>query len=231
MTVTVTNPAANPGNLTGVGLGDGYVGTLQQRGGSRGLCVLARGDATLTGGASGGTTVGFNAGTILPGGTCTRLPKRHGDEHQYQYHRRRRGHRPGSSYRPDRQRHPHGGSGSPRTVTKAFAVGSLASGGNTSLTVTVGNTNNSSAITLAGALTDTFPASVAVDTAGDSGTCAGVTHASGNFTMANGTSIPAGGCTIMVIHEQQRRSVSEHHRRRGPADRGRQQCRRGHRYP
>jgi uncharacterized repeat protein (TIGR01451 family) len=87
----------------------------------------------------------------------------------------------------------------PPTIAKAFAVGNLASGGNTSLTVTIGNTN-AGAITLTGALPDTFPTGMTIGTAGNTGTCGGVTAAAGagSFTMANGTSIPAGGCTIIV---------------------------------
>ena len=70
MTITVTNPAANPGNLTGVSIGDTYLGTLTNNAAGSVVCSGA-GSATLTGGVNAGTTVGFNAGTIVPGGTCT----------------------------------------------------------------------------------------------------------------------------------------------------------------
>src|SRR5439155_23732720 len=85
------------------------------------------------------------------------------------------------------------------TLAKAFGVADLASGGNTSLTVTIGNTN-ASALTLTSALTDTFPAGMTIGTAGNTGTCAGVTATAGtnNFSIASGTSIPAGGCTVIV---------------------------------
>ena len=87
----------------------------------------------------------------------------------------------------------------PPTITKAFAVTDLAAGGNTNLTVTIGNTN-ASAITLTSALTDTFPAGMTINTAGNTGTCTGVTATAGagSFTIANGTSIPTGGCTVIV---------------------------------
>ncbi len=87
----------------------------------------------------------------------------------------------------------------PPTATKTFAVGSLPSGGNTSLTVTIGNTN-AVAITLTSVLTDTFPTGMTIGTAGNTGTCGGVTATAGagSFTMASGTSIPSGGCTVIV---------------------------------
>ncbi|MBK5276635.1 MAG: DUF11 domain-containing protein [Desulfuromonadales bacterium] len=69
MTITVTNPAANLGNLTGVIINDIYTGTLLNNAG--GSVVCAGGSATLTGGAAAGGSVGFNAGSIAPGGSCT----------------------------------------------------------------------------------------------------------------------------------------------------------------
>jgi hypothetical protein len=70
MTITVTNPAANPGNLAGVSIGDSYSGTLANNAAGSVTCSGA-GSATLTGGANSGTAVGFSAGTIVPGGSCT----------------------------------------------------------------------------------------------------------------------------------------------------------------
>jgi uncharacterized repeat protein (TIGR01451 family) len=90
----------------------------------------------------------------------------------------------------------------PPTVTKAFGAASFAPGGNTSVTITIGNTNGV-AITTSAVFTDTLPAApgpMTVNTAGSTGTCANVTATlgSGSITMASGTSIPAGGCTIIV---------------------------------
>ena len=84
-------------------------------------------------------------------------------------------------------------------ISKAFTATNLASGGNTNLTVTISNPN-ASAITLTSVLTDTFPTGMTIGTAGNTGTCTGVTATAGagNFTVANGTSIAAGGCTIIV---------------------------------
>ena len=85
------------------------------------------------------------------------------------------------------------------TITKAFAAANIASGSNTNLTVTIGN-SNANPITLTAILTDTFPAGLTINTAGNTGTCAGVTAAAAanNFSMANGTNIPAAGCTVIV---------------------------------
>jgi uncharacterized repeat protein (TIGR01451 family) len=70
MTIKVTNPASNPGNLTGVSISDSYTGTLKNNAAGSVACS-GTGSATLTGGVNNGTTVGFNTGTIVPGGTCT----------------------------------------------------------------------------------------------------------------------------------------------------------------
>ncbi len=77
------------------------------------------------------------------------------------------------------------------TITKAFAVTNLASGGNTNLTLTIGN-SNPSAITLTSALTDILPSGMTIRIAGNAGTCSGVTAnaAAGSFTMANGNVHP-----------------------------------------
>jgi uncharacterized repeat protein (TIGR01451 family) len=72
MTITVTNPAGNPGNLTGVSIDDTYTGTLKNNAAGSVVCSSSGGSsATLTGGVNNGTTVGFKTGTIVPGGTCT----------------------------------------------------------------------------------------------------------------------------------------------------------------
>lgn len=85
------------------------------------------------------------------------------------------------------------------TVAKNFAAANLIAGGNTNLTVTIGNIN-SSAITLTSAFTDNFPVGMTIGTAGNTGTCAAVTATAGagSFTIANGTSIQSGGCTVIV---------------------------------
>ena len=196
MTITVTSPAANPGNLTGVAVNDHYVGTLLNN---------ATGNVVCSGGGRhphrrrqrqhGGS---LRCRHHRAGRHLHHYPERHRHEYEQQYHRHRR---PPARYphRPDRQRHPHRRAAVAPTITKAFAVGSLASSSNTNLTVTVGNSNGG-AISLTSALTDTFPAGMTINTAGNTGACAGVRRHGrcGNFVLANGTAIPAGGCTIIV---------------------------------
>ncbi len=87
-------------------------------------------------------------------------------------------------------------------VTKAFGAASFGSNGNTNLTITISNANGG-AITTSSLFTDTLPVApgaMTVNTAGNTGTCPNVTAnaGSGSITMASGTAIPAGGCTIIV---------------------------------
>ena len=85
------------------------------------------------------------------------------------------------------------------TITKAFSPSTIETGANSTLTVNINNPNPG-AIALSALFTDTFPAGMTLAAAGSSGTCAGViaTNGAGSFTIANGTSIPAGGCTVIV---------------------------------
>ncbi len=87
-------------------------------------------------------------------------------------------------------------------VTKVFGAASFGSAGNTSLTINIANANGVP-ITTSSVFTDTLPVApgaMTVNTAGSTGTCPNVTAAagSGSITMASGTVIPAGGCTIIV---------------------------------
>ncbi len=69
-------------------------------------------------------------------------------------------------------------------------------GGTATLTITLGN-GNATPLTLSAAFTDTMPAGVTT-TSGNTGTCSGVSVTSTTITMANGGTIPPGGCTIVV---------------------------------
>ena len=197
MTITVTNPAANPGNLTGVILSDSFSGTLKNGAAGSVVCSGA-GSATLSGGAIGGSAVGFNAGTIVPGGSCTITQSVTATSSS------------SNTTGSPTAAGPVALTGTTAsasltvapiapTITKAFAVGTLAVGANTNLTVTIGNANGGP-ITLTSALTDSFPSGMTINTAGNSGSCTGVTATAGagSFTMASGSSIPAGGCTVVV---------------------------------
>ena len=94
-----------------------------------------------------------------------------------------------------------GGGGVPPTVTKAFSPASIPVGGVSRLTITVSNAN-AAAITLTAVLTDTLPSGVLVaPTPNPTTTCGGaVTAAAGGstVTLATGSTIPAGSCTIAV---------------------------------
>ena len=92
----------------------------------------------------------------------------------------------------------------PPTVSKQFSPTSIPSGGTSTLTIVLGNTN-ATAATLTADLIDTLPtspAAILVATPnGLGGTCPGATvAAAGAATVKypNGASIPAGGCTIIV---------------------------------
>ncbi len=82
------------------------------------------------------------------------------------------------------------------TLGKAIAPATINAGGTATLTLTLGNPNPI-AISLTSAFTDPMPAGVTT-TGANSGTCTGITVAADSVTMASGTSIPPGGCTIVV---------------------------------
>ncbi len=87
-------------------------------------------------------------------------------------------------------------SGSGPIVAKAIAPSTIAVGGSATLTLALGNPG-ATPLTLSSAFTDTMPAWVAT-AGGNTGTCAGVTVTAATITMANGSTIPPGGCTIVV---------------------------------
>ena len=94
-----------------------------------------------------------------------------------------------------------GGGGLPPTVTKAFSPASIPVGGISTLTIRLNN-SNAAAIALTAAFTDTLPSGVLVAaTPNPTTTCGGaVTATSGGstVTLATGSTIPAGSCTIAV---------------------------------
>ena len=106
LTITVTSPAANPGNLTGVAVDDAYVGTLLNNAIGAVACSgrrerhLHRRRQRQHGGR-------LQCRHHCPGRHLHHYPERHGQRLEQQYHRHRQRHRPGGPDRPDRQRHPH----------------------------------------------------------------------------------------------------------------------------
>ncbi len=82
------------------------------------------------------------------------------------------------------------------TLAKLIAPATIAVGGSATLTISIGNPN-ATAIALTSAFTDPMPLNVTT-TSANTGTCTGVTVTSTLITMASGTTVPAGGCTIVV---------------------------------
>lgn len=209
MEITVTNPAANPGNLTGVSISDAYTGTLTNNAAGSVSCTGA-GSATLAGGVNAGVNVGFGGGTIVPGGTCTIT--------QFVT---------AASTNINTTSTPAAtgplalaGTAAAATLTvvaapaftKAFGA-EIAVNGNTTLTFTLTNPN---ATALTGAtLTDDFPASVSLFNTTVGGTCAGGAVVSrltigatafgaitaGHISIqAAGYTIPASGNCTVIVH-------------------------------
>jgi uncharacterized repeat protein (TIGR01451 family) len=94
------------------------------------------------------------------------------------------------------------GQPAPPTIEKAFSPTTIFADEIAMLTITLGN-SNSTAITLTAEFEDVLPPDVFVaDTPNVSGTCTlasvGASAGASSITYANGASIPAGGCTIMV---------------------------------
>jgi uncharacterized repeat protein (TIGR01451 family)/fimbrial isopeptide formation D2 family protein len=85
------------------------------------------------------------------------------------------------------------------TVTKAFGADSIISGGHTTLTITINN-SNVGAITTSGFFTDTLPLGMVIGTSTPAGSCDNVTATLGDnkVTMASGTTVSFGDCTIIV---------------------------------
>jgi hypothetical protein len=97
---------------------------------------------------------------------------------------------------------PLAGPGAP-SVQKSFAPGQVATGGTSTLTITLRNNSQPTAAVLNADLVDTLPANVVVATPANAATtCTGTlvaTPGSGTITLQSGASIPASGsCTITV---------------------------------
>ncbi len=82
------------------------------------------------------------------------------------------------------------------TLAKSFSPSTIALGGSSTLTLSLGNPS-SVAMILTAALVDTFPAGMTASGAAG-GTCAGAQLAPGAITLPAGATIPPGGCTIVA---------------------------------
>ncbi len=82
------------------------------------------------------------------------------------------------------------------SLMKSIAPATIGLGGSATLTIGLGNPN-AIGISLTAPFTDTMPAGVTL-TSSNTGTCAGVTTTGTTITMASGSVIPVGGCSIVV---------------------------------
>ena len=201
MVITVTNPAANVGDLTGVSIDDIYGGTLVNDAAGSLLCS-GLGSATLTGGVNAGTAVGFTGGTIVPGGTCTITQSVTTSLTNMNTTTTANATGPvilsGAAASATLTV-----SATPPTISKAFSPAAITSGGVTTLIVTINNPNAGPIVVTS--VTDTFPITpntgvVRAVTPNASTTCAGgmVTSAAGSVTLTGGTVPANGSCTFQI---------------------------------
>jgi uncharacterized repeat protein (TIGR01451 family) len=195
LTITFTNPAANPGGLTGVGIVDNFPAGLQ---------VDATPAATNSCGGTfsptaSATSITFSGGAIATAGnSCSISVKVKGVTS---------GQKNNTTNAVTSTNGGTGGTASatlnvgiPPTITKAFGATDIALNGTTSLTFTINNPNT---IPLTGiSFTDSLPAGLVVATPnGLSNTCGGTvtaTAGSGSISLSGGTTSASGSCSISL---------------------------------
>jgi len=217
MTVTVSNPSTNTAFLPAVAINDAYTAGMTNALAGSVSCFTNTGVATagagvvLTGGAVSGTAVGFNSASIQPGGYCTITQVVTATSTNVN-----------TTTAPSSTINGVTINGTaaaatltvtpllPPTVTKSFAAAGIGPNGTTTLTITLNNPNpaTAGALVLSAAFTDNFPTSpapmVIASGASLSTSCGGAVSSSavnvspGFVTLASGSTIPAGGCTISV---------------------------------
>jgi uncharacterized repeat protein (TIGR01451 family) len=199
LTVTITNGNTIP--LTGVSLTDTLPAGLEiaSTPATGGTCTASGGLVTAN---AGGATLSMSGATIAANSSCTffasvlgNTPGTYIDNIPV-----------GSVITNEGLSNPGAATATlainaPPTVAKAFSPASIASGATSTLTITLGNANAAST-TLSAAFTDALPGNVFVAAVPNVvKTCTGgVTAVAGStsITYANGSTIPAGGCTISV---------------------------------
>ena len=192
MTLTISNPAGNPGNLTGVSVSDTLpaglvVATPPNLGGP------CNGTVTATAGAS---SVSVSGASIIPGGTCKLIVDVQGTTVGT------KNNTTGTVASTE------GGSGGTAnasltvalapSLSMSFTPSSIASGGTSTLNYTVQNTN---AVSLTGiAFTDTLPAGMTIAASGLTGSCGGGTitavDGSNEVDLAGATIAASGSCSV-----------------------------------
>jgi uncharacterized repeat protein (TIGR01451 family) len=196
LSFTVTNPAANPVSLSGIGFTDSLPAGL----------VVATPDG-LTGSCGGGTisatggsgTVSLSGASLAPGASCTFSVDVTGTS-------------PGVQDNAVTVTSLEGGDGNtasasltvvaPPVIAKRFGAASIPPGGSTGLTFTLANPA-ANPVTLTGiAFTDTLPAGLVVATPnGLSATCGGTLTAlagSSAIDLSGASLAPGASCTVIV---------------------------------
>jgi uncharacterized repeat protein (TIGR01451 family) len=205
MTIVVSNPNTTT-TITGAAFTDTYpAGLINSTPANVTLNCSSGSTATLAGGASGGSTVGISAGSLLPGGSCTINIDVQGST---------TGSKVNSTGTVTTTNAGTGAASSATlliptlvvpTVTKTYGATSITSGGNTTQTISFTNTNTTAITGVA--FTDNYPLNLYnYSTLGLSNTCGGTvtTVAGGSSLVLSGGTIPAkvgatnGTCAISV---------------------------------
>ncbi|MBI4751529.1 MAG: DUF11 domain-containing protein [Acidobacteria bacterium] len=197
LTITFTNPAANPGGLTGIGIVDNLPAGLE--------VDTTPGANTTCGGTwnptAGATTLTFSGGAIAsPGGTCSISVTLRATT---------AGVKVNTTNNVTSTEGGTGGTASdtlsvaaPPGFTKAFGVSILPLNATTTLTFSITNANATIGLTGV-SFTDTLPAGLVVATPPNltggcgSGTIS-ATAGSGTISLTNGVIDPAGNCSFSV---------------------------------
>ena len=198
MTFTITNPAGNPGNLTGVAFNDTLMSGLQIAP-TPGLTNNGNcGSPTLTGFTAGSTSLMVSGAAVSTASQCVITVNVIGTM-------------AGTVNNTTTAiTSTNGGTGatsntatlivaSPPTVAKAFSPSLILPGGTSTVTITLSNPN--AGLNLTGAtLTDAFPAAVTTVNSTAATTCAGgtATQMSDSVSLSGGTIPMNGSCTLTV---------------------------------
>jgi mucin-19 len=212
LTITVTNPGANPLTLTGVSFTDTYpTNVINYRTPNPAVTCSTGSSATVSGGTARGNTIGMTGGTIVPGGNCVvtvRVSSNTAGTYTNTIGN--------ASFGNGNVTSTNGGPGNIASdilsvghigITKSFAAPIIASGDTTVMTVVL--TNGTGAAITNAAFTDTYPAGMTNAAPSNpvmvctSGTQTGTLSApaGGNtLSLTSGSRILASGgtCTITV---------------------------------
>lgn len=198
LTLTVSNPAANPVALTGVNFSDTYPSGLINAAtpNAQVSCTAGSTAGTITGGTAGGNSVGMTGATLNPNGSCTVTVNVTSNTV--------------GNYTNTTGNVGSGNAGTGSTasatisvgkpsITKAFAPTSIVSGGTSTITFTL---SNPGLVALTGvAFSDTMTSMTVATTPAVSNTCGGTvtaTAGTGSISLSGGSLAASGSCTVKV---------------------------------